>query len=153
MLARVLFVSGLAIVGARRFIFDRKKRNKSIQECTSEDIKGDTATEVVTEEVSTCVDDTNSIPEAEESITFSGTTVTREPSVFTDEGDPASESLGEATSSLKSAEQTINIDVEASSRSMDKFLVEGVTPRSNSLKKLAGSMRRKFSGSKKSMTP
>lgn len=152
MLARVLFVSGLAVVIAKRFISAQKRRNKSIQECSTEDIKGDSTTEVVTEQASTFVDDTNTIPEAEESITFSGTTVTREPSVITDGDECLVDSPEEATSAFKSVD-AITIDVEASSKSMDMAIVEGVTPRTNSLKKMAESMKRKLSGSRKSMTP
>jgi hypothetical protein len=152
MLARVLFVSGLAIVMARRFISGQKKKNESIEECLTEDTKGEATTDVVTEQVSSCVDDTTTTPEAEESITFSGTTVTREPSVITEGEVSLVDSTGEATSAFKSVD-AITIDVEASSKSVDVFLGEGVTPRTNSLKKMAESMKRKLSGSRKSMTP
>lgn len=152
MLARVLFVSGLAVIVARRFISSHKKKKQSVQESLTEETKSVMESEVLTEGVSTSFGDTKVVPEAEESITFSATTVTRETSAVTDGEESFLDSAGEAMSALKSVD-VISIDVEATSKSVDRFVVDGVTPRSNSLKKFADSMKRKISGSRKSTTP
>lgn len=155
MLARALFVSGVAFIVVKRMIASQKKRKNSVQSPPSEEMIHEAVAENPTEEVSNGSDDTKA--DTVDSITMSATlatTVTHETSAFTDGGESTLDASSEVVSGFKSVEtaDVISIDVEATSTSFDNSVVEGVTPRTNSLKKFADTVKRSLSGSRKSLT-
>lgn len=153
MFARALFLTGLAIVTIRRIISLKKKSNTKIHEPAAEEEMPESLAEAP-EEVTANITGSNSA-EAGYSTTFTETTVTavtRETSIITDGDDSRLDSLGEATSALKSID-AVSIDADATSKPSEKLTIGEVTPRSNSFKKLTESMKRTLSGSRKSMTP